>query len=84
MRVLLSIAFLLVFKPVLAQDFQKGLAAAQGGDYATALSEWKPLAKAGDVEAQYNLGIMYDQGQGVTQDYKEAFNARSNLFNLRH
>ena len=22
--------------------------------------------------AQYNLGVMYDNGQGVTQDYKEA------------
>ena len=29
----------------LAQDFQKGLAAAQEGDYATALQEWRPLAE---------------------------------------
>ena len=28
-------------------DFQKGLTAARGGDYETALREWKPLAEQG-------------------------------------
>jgi hypothetical protein len=28
-------------------DFQKGLTAAQRGDFATALREWKPLAERG-------------------------------------
>jgi hypothetical protein len=28
-----------------SQDFQKGVAAYESGDYATALREWKPLAK---------------------------------------
>ena len=64
------LAFLMTLSsPVAAQDFQKGLAAAQAGDFATALQEWKPLAEAGDVDAQYNLGIMYDNGDGVPQDY---------------
>ena len=58
--------------PVVAQDFQKGFAAYSSGDYATALQEWKPLAKAGEVSAQYNLGTMYYKGVGVLQDYKEA------------
>ena len=54
------LAFLMTFSSsVVAQDFQKGLAAAQAGDYATALQEWTPLAEAGDAAAQYNLGIMY-------------------------
>ena len=26
----------------------------------------------GDMYAQFNLGVMYDKGDGVTQDYKEA------------
>ena len=55
-------------------DFQKGLEAAKTGDYATALREWTPLAEQGDVEAQYNLGQMYAEGQGVPQDYKAAVN----------
>ena len=31
-----------------------------------------PLAEQGDVVAQFNLGILYDNGQGVPQDYAEA------------
>ena len=57
---------------VWSADLQKGLAAAQKGDFATALREWKPLAEQGDASAQYNLGVMYDLGEGVTQDYKTA------------
>ena len=53
-------------------DFQKGLAAAQKGDFATALREWTPLAEQGDNRAQYNLGLMYDNGDGVVQNYKTA------------
>ncbi len=53
-------------------DFQKGLDAVNRGDFATALKEWKPLAEQGHAEAQYNLGVMYDRGEGVTQDDKAA------------
>jgi hypothetical protein len=53
-------------------DFNKGLTAAQSGDFATALKEWKPLAEKGDVDAQTNLGLMYQNGWGVPQDDKEA------------
>ena len=52
-------------------DFQKG-AAAQRGDYATALREWKPLAELGNASARFNLCVMYRDGQGVPQDYKTA------------
>ena len=34
--------------------------------------EWELLAKQGIAEAQYNLGLMYEKGQGVEQDYVEA------------
>ena len=34
---------LLVGNPASSADFQKGLDAAQSGDYATALREWTPL-----------------------------------------
>ena len=53
-------------------DFNKGLTAAQSGDFATALKEWKPLAEEGNAAAQNNLGLMYHNGWGVPQDYKEA------------
>ncbi len=38
------------------------------GDYDAAYEEWLPLAELGDVEAQFNLGVMYDEGAGVDQD----------------
>ena len=53
-------------------DFNKGMTAAQSGDFATALKEWKPLAEEGNAVAQNNLGLMYHNGWGVPQDYKEA------------
>ena len=31
-----------------------------------------PIAEQGYAPAQYNLGIMYDNGYGVPQDYAEA------------
>jgi uncharacterized protein len=50
-------------------DYLKGFAAYGSGDYATALREWKPLAEQGDAIAQYLVGVMYDEGQGVPQNY---------------
>ena len=68
------IALVLAFNAgsILAQDFQKGLTAYQAGDYATALQEWRPLAEQGNTDAQSNLGLMYQNGEGVLQDYAEA------------
>ena len=41
-------------------------------DYATALQLNLPLANAGSAVAQFNLGLMYDKGNGVPEDYAEA------------
>ena len=58
--------------PVAAGPYEDGVAAHGRGDYATALKLWRPLADQGHASAQYNLGVMYDNGQGVPQDYAEA------------
>ena len=58
--------------PVLAADFQVGLEAAERGEYAKALREWRPLAEQGNADAQYNLGVMYEEGRGMPQDDAEA------------
>ena len=63
---------LLLGVPSYSADFNKGLTAAQSGDFATALKEWKPLAEEGNAVAQNNLGLMYHNGWGVPQDDKEA------------
>ena len=68
------IAVVLAFNAgsILAQDFQKGYAAYQSGDFVTALKEWRPLAEQGNADAQNNLGFMYENGNGVLQDFAEA------------
>jgi len=63
---------LLVGNPAFSADFQKGLTAAESGDFATALREWTPLAEQGNANAQYNLGYMYEKGEGISQDYMTA------------
>lgn len=83
-----------------AQDFDKGLAAYNAGDYQTALLYFKDIADGSpyaygywieqdcDVllkiscflvpigtngPAEFYLGLMYQEGQGVLQNYVEAF-----------
>lgn len=53
-------------------DFKAGENAYHRGDYATALREWQPLAKQGHAAAQYNLGLLYANGQGVKKDDAQA------------
>ncbi len=57
---------------VLAADFQIGWEAYERGDYITAMKEWRPLAERGDDRAQYFLGSMYADGEGIPQDSVEA------------
>ena len=63
---------LMLAGPLAAQDFTKGLAAYEAGDYAGALQEWLPLIEQGDHRAQTLLGKMYEHGKGVLQDDAEA------------
>jgi hypothetical protein len=36
------------------------------------LEDLRSCAEQGYVDAQYNLGVMYDTGEGVPEDYAEA------------
>jgi TPR repeat protein len=36
------------------------------------VSKYIKAAEQGDADAQFNLGVMYDKGQGVAQDYSQA------------
>lgn len=49
-------------------DVKSGVDAWQQGDYARAVAEWRPLAAAGDSDAQFNLGQAYKLGRGVPVD----------------
>ena len=56
----------------LPQNYNEGLAAHQAGDYNTALKEWRPLAEQGNAITQYNLALMYKNGEGIAEDNVEA------------
>ncbi len=42
------------------------------GDFRVAAGLLYPLAERGDARAQYNLGLLYASGLGVTHDYQAA------------
>ena len=71
-NILYTIILSFLFSFSVFADWEAGVDAYQAGDYATALKEFRPLAEQGDADAQFNLGVMYEDGQGVTQDYKKA------------
>jgi len=51
-----------------AQDVQTGIAAWQAGNYEGAVAAWRPLAEAGNADAQFNLAQAYRLGRGVAQN----------------
>lgn len=55
-----------------ADNLDDGIMAALAGDYSKAYEFFLVEAKSGNSQAQYYLGMMYDNGKGVPQGYKEA------------
>jgi len=72
-RCCVIIAMLLFFsnKSAIA-DNAKGEQAYQKGDYELALSEFTKAAEEGNMNAQYNLGVMYEHGHGIIQSVLKA------------
>ena len=64
-------------RPAIAGDagderFAEGLAAYDGGDFRTSFESWRPLAEAGNLEAQLALAGLYMGGLGVARNPAEA------------
>lgn len=51
--------------PLCAQSVQAGTDAWSRGEYAAAVTIWRPLAEKGDADAQFNLAQAYRFGRGV-------------------
>ena len=70
------VALLVFAVPAGAQSLEERMKSAAGAyerkDFATAIAVWRPLAEAGNAEAQTLLGAMYWSGEGVARDHKEA------------
>lgn len=69
--ILLASALTAIAAPVLA-ELDAGEDAYAKGDYVTALEEWRPMAEAGDADAQFYVGALYYHGEGVPQSTAEA------------
>jgi hypothetical protein len=63
---------LLAFAAPAHADVKAGVDAWQAGDYQKAVAEWRPLAVAGDADAEFNLGQAYKLGRGVPADLAQA------------
>jgi TPR repeat protein len=50
------------------QRHDRALQAMRAGDYAEAFCIWRPMAEAGDPQAQFSLGWMYHNGYGLAID----------------
>jgi len=57
--------------PALA-GFDEGVAAFQSGNLELAAKEFRTAAEAGNSEAQFNVGLMYERGIGVSKDERES------------
>ena len=71
-RIIMAALLVAVVSATTAADFDAGVTAYDRGEYAVALREFRPLAEQGDARAQFALGYMYDEGNGVPQAFPEA------------
>ncbi len=55
-----------------SSDFFAGYQAYLRGDYETARDAWMPLAETGDIDAQFNLGVLHENGLGIPADPAQA------------
>jgi S1-C subfamily serine protease len=72
---LLALTFLFLFSGssvVFGDDLQDATDAYKRKDYEIAYKLFLPLAEQGDARAQNWLGMMYELGHGVHQDYRKA------------
>jgi TPR repeat protein len=72
MRILFSIALAICSSLAAGAELASARAAFNSGDHATALSGFQDLAKGGDHEAEFYLGLMTYAGLGVPADKKAA------------
>jgi len=71
-KIILAIALAFGLQQAAMAGFAEGATAYNSKNYAVALKEIRPLAQAGNADAEHLLGLMYYMGRGVPQDYKTA------------
>jgi uncharacterized protein len=69
---LVALMLLLPAGPTVAAVFGDGIAALEAKDFPGALAVFGPLAAQGNGDAQFMLGVMHENGLGVSKDMKAA------------
>ena len=72
MRIILTVVFLLALAGPAWAGLAEGRQAYLDGNWEKAIAELRPLADTGDNEAQFLLGNMYNDGNGVLRDHRKA------------
>ena len=57
-----------------ASQFEAGMRALERQHYSTAMRAWLQLADEGHARAQNNIGHLFEEGLGVSQNYTTALN----------
>jgi len=58
---------------VFAGTYDSGFEAFQANQLKTALDIWSPLAKQGNADAQFGIGVLYNSGSEIEQNSELAF-----------
>ena len=53
-------------------DFNEGIKAYNAKNYEKAKELWQKACDSKDARACFNLGMFYNEGQGITKDYQKA------------
>ena len=69
---ILSALFVSILSSPVFAGFTEGVAAYEAGSLPLAFKEFRGAAEEGHVDSQFNLGLMYEKGIGVSKDEKEA------------
>ena len=69
---LLAAALLLTCGAADPADVNEGLVDFSAGRFAEAFAAWQAAAQAGDPDGDLYMGVLYDTGEGVEQDYAKA------------
>ncbi len=64
--------------------FALGVKAYQQGNYPEMISNWEKAVEQGNTNAQYNLGICYENGRGVEKNLKKSFDLFYNAAQNNH
>jgi len=71
-RMLTAVLVALLAAGVASADFQAAMDAYNAGEFEKAYDGWLPLAESGNAAAQFNVGLLYERGEGRERDSEEA------------